>query len=191
MIRIAEEDISVLPDYGTVSIAFEVKSVFDVQVVDAGLGGILLTERPVARPYLKDYDRNNGEGPTRWAKRWDIRNWVIVSAFDGNRRVGGCAVAFDTEGLITLEGRKDVAAVWDLRIQPDVRRNAIGRQLFRAAVQCATDRGCRLLKVETQNINVPACRFYAKQGCVLGALNRFAYRDFPDETELTWYKELP
>ena len=34
-------------------------------------------------------------------------------------------------------------------------------------------------KVVTQNINVPACRFYMKQGCVPGAIDRFAYPDFP------------
>ena len=51
-------------------------------------------------------------------------------------------------------------------------------------------RGCRWLKVETQNINVPACRFYAKQGCVLGAIHRFAYPDYPNEAQLLWYKDL-
>ena len=46
------------------------------------------------------------------------------------------------------------------------------------------------MKVETQNVNVPACRFYARQGCVLGAINRFAYPDLPDEVQLLWYKTL-
>jgi hypothetical protein len=52
-------------------------------------------------------------------------------------------------------------------------------------------KGCFRLKVETQNINVPACRFYVKQGCVLGAIHRFAYPEFPDEAQLLWYKDLP
>lgn len=54
----------------------------------------------------------------------------------------------------------------------------------------AAARGCRQLKIETQNVNVPACRFYARQGCVLGAINRFAYREFPDEVQLLWYKAI-
>jgi hypothetical protein len=49
---------------------------------------------------------------------------------------------------------------------------------------------CRKLKVETQNINVPACRFYASQGCVLAAVNRMAYREPQDEIQLLWYKDL-
>jgi hypothetical protein len=45
-------------------------------------------------------------------------------------------------------------------------------------------------KSETQNNNVSACRFYAKQGCVLGGINRYAYPDHPDEAQLLWYKEI-
>ena len=62
--------------------------------------------------------------------------------------------------------------------------------LFRAAEAWSRDRGCRQLKIETQNINVPACRFYLRQGCVLGGINRFAYREFPEEVQLLWYKDL-
>ena len=43
--------------------------------------------------------------------------------------------------------------------------------------------------VETQNVNVRACRFYARQGFALGAVNRDAYPDLPDEVLLLWYKE--
>ena len=47
-----------------------------------------------------------------------------------------------------------------------------------------------MLKAETQNINVPACRLYAKHGFALGAINRHAYTELPDEVELVWSKEL-
>ena len=50
--------------------------------------------------------------------------------------------------------------------------------------------GATWLKVETQNVNVPACRFYARQGCVLGAVDRFAYPALPDEVRLLWCKHL-
>jgi hypothetical protein len=44
--------------------------------------------------------------------------------------------------------------------------------------------------VETQTINVPACRFYSKMGCTLGAIDRYAYVDLPNEIQLLWFKEL-
>ena len=36
----------------------------------------------------------------------------------------------------------------------------------------------------------PACRFYAKQGCELAAIHRFAYPELPNEVQLLWYKDL-
>ena len=66
------------------------------------------------------------------------------------------------------------------------RGRVAGRALFEAATRGARQRGCRLLLIETQNVNVPACRFYAAQGCTLGAIDRFAYADLPDETQLIW-----
>ena len=53
--------------------------------------------------------------------------------------------------------------------------------------------GCKQLKIEAQNNNVPACRFYAARGCHLGAIDRYAYAHNPrlaDETMLIWYLEL-
>jgi GNAT superfamily N-acetyltransferase len=66
----------------------------------------------------------------------------------------------------------------------------VGSSLFRAAEARAAARGCRQLKIETQNINLPACSFYARQGCELREINRFAYPQFPDEVQLLWYKEI-
>lgn len=87
-----------------------------------------------------------------------------------------------------LENREDLAVLWDLRIAPRARRRGLGAKLFGAASDWATTRGCRWLAIETQNINVPACRFYASQGYVLGSIHRFAYPDLPDEIQLIWYK---
>ena len=54
----------------------------------------------------------------------------------------------------------------------------------------AAARGCRRLKVETQNINVPACRFYERQGCVLAEVRRDAYPELPGEIQLLWQKAV-
>jgi GNAT superfamily N-acetyltransferase len=188
--RIAEEGTEVLAEYGGVPIAFTVKSILEVRVIDRGLGGLVLTERPIARPYVKDYDAIEGEGPVRWGRRWDIANWQVLSAFSDQTRVGGCVIAFDTLGVEKLEGRKDVAALWDLRVAPELRGRGIGSALIESAAAWSLRHGCKTFKAETQNINVPACRFYARHGFALGAVNRFAYAEFPDEIELVWYKML-
>ena len=93
------------------------------------------------------------------------------------QRSGRLRFAFHTANLLMLEGRSDLAVLWDIRVSPEVRGQGIGPALFQAVEISALARGCRQLKVETRNINVPACRFYARQGCVLGGIHRFAYPD--------------
>jgi GNAT superfamily N-acetyltransferase len=66
----------------------------------------------------------------------------------------------------------------------------VGAALFRAAESWARARGCRQLKVETQNVNVAACRFYSRQGCVLTSVDRLAYPGLPGEIQFLWYKDL-
>ena len=190
-IDVREEPISALGEHGRISIAFRVDRVLEVSLPGAGLGGIVLAERRVAEPYVKDYDADDGEGPTRWAHRFDVSNWGLISAHMAQTRVGGAVLAFDTPGLDMLEGRMDLAVLWDLRVQPEWRGRGVGRRLFEAAERWASARGCRQLKVETQNVNVAACEFYARRGCVLGAVDRFAYPTLPHEAQLLWYRDLP
>jgi phage shock protein A len=89
-----------------------------------------------------------------------------------------------------LERRADLAVLWDLRVAPALRGRGVGAALFRAAEAWALARGASWLKIETQNVNVPACRFYARRGCTLGAIHRFAYPALPEEAQLLWYKPL-
>jgi GNAT superfamily N-acetyltransferase len=190
-IQVREEPIAGLAQYARVPIAFEVREVLDLVVRDGGLGGFALVERRLDVPWMKNYDDYAAERPSRWAIRFDVSKWGLLTAEADGRPVGGAVVAFDTPGVDMLEGRSDLAVLWDLRVAPEMRGQGIGAALFRAAEAWAAARGCHQLKVETQNINVPACRFYARQGCVLGVINRFAYPTLPDEVQLLWYKDLP
>ena len=191
LIEIVEDPLSALAEHGRISIAFRVERVLEPTLLDGGLGGIVLAERPVERPYVKDYDAIDGEGPTRWAHRFDVRNWGLLGAYADGSRVGGAVLAFDTPGVDMLDGRTDLAVLWDLRVRPEWRGRGVGRRLFEAAERWAAVRGCRQLKVETQNVNAAACAFYARRGCTLGAIDRHAYPTLPDETQLLWYRELP
>jgi GNAT superfamily N-acetyltransferase len=190
-LQIRAAPMAALADLAAVSIAFEVDRVLDVTVHDDGLGGLTLRERRLETPWWKDYDAIEGEGPTRWPRRFDTSNWGLLLARAGTRCVGGAVVAYDTPGVEMLEGRRDLAVLWDLRVAPDVRGRGVGAALFRAAEAWAAARGCAWLKVETQNVNMAACRFYARRGCTLGAIHRFAYPALPDEVQLLWYKPLP
>jgi GNAT superfamily N-acetyltransferase len=187
-IEIEEEPMTALSEYARISMSFEVDRIFEVTARDEGIGGLVLSERKLLARYVKDYDEL--ENPTRWARRFDLSNWGLLTAQSQGRRIGGVVIAFDTRGIVMLEGRKDLAVLWDMRVDESRRGQGVGAALFRAAEKWARARGCEWLKIETQNVNVPACKFYVKQGCMLGAIHRFAYPELPEEIQLLWYKAL-
>lgn len=200
-VEVTEEPTSALAEYGRVPIAFTVGEVLEVEPVDGGLGGFRLVARRLERSYLKDYDADPAHRPAAWPERLDVSRWGVLAAFTagaraGGRapgrgeRVGGAAVAWGTPGLELAQGRPDLAVLWDLRVAPAWRGRGVGASLLGAAARWAAGRGARQMVIETQNVNVAACRFYARQGCVLGAVHRHAYGDALDEVQLLWYLDL-
>jgi GNAT superfamily N-acetyltransferase len=198
-IDIQRVGVEALERYAKIPISFRVDSIFRVKAIGQGLGGFQLVEEPVEQPYLKDYDvptdaqHHDEARPVRWSKRWDVSKWGFFLATAGERPVGGATVAIDTPGADRDRERRDLAVLWDIRVHPDCRGGGIGQRLFQHAAGWARAQGCRQFKVETQNINVRACRFYARQGCELGAIHRYAYAGRPDlahEAMLLWYLDL-
>jgi GNAT superfamily N-acetyltransferase len=182
-----------LGEYAGVSIAFEVRSVLEVRPVKGGFGGLSLTEKKVTRPYLKDYDSYQAGGPENWPGRFDLANWGILIGRSAGRAVCGATVAFDTPGVHMLGGRRDLSVLWDIRVAPEKRHSGMGTRIFEYAAEWSRTRGAASMKIETQNINVPACRFYLKQGCKLGEIDRYAYAADPlvaHEAMLIWYLDL-
>lgn len=187
-IQMYEETSSALAEYASIPISFCVRSRFCVEWIDGGLGGIRFSEEAVGPPYLKDYDAF--EAPATWVRRFDTSNWGFFLAREDGLPIGGAVVAWRTPGLHLLEGRDDLAVLWDIRVATERRRRGVGRALVDHAASWARQRQCRSLKIETQNTNVPACRFYAACGCRLGGIRPGAYSEFPDEVMLLWYQDL-
>jgi GNAT superfamily N-acetyltransferase len=187
-IDVVEEPMTALAEYALLPIAFRVDQVLDVTA--RAEGGFALSARRLEVPYVKDYDAVDGEGPLHWSRRFDVSNWTLFTARVAGSRVGGATVAFDTPGLTMLEDRRDLSVLWDIRVAPNARGKGIGSALFENVEACARAHRCRQLKVETQNINVPACGFYARHGCELRAVHHAAYPELPEEIQLLWYKDL-
>ena len=183
-IEIAGLPSPLLADYAAIPIAFEVASVLsalkDTEPFD-------LTESRVDPPYVKDYDAI-GDCPLDWTARFDTSQWVLFLARLNGRCLGGATLALGTSGLHMLEDRSDLAVLWDIRVTPASRGRGVGRALIGAAEILIRTRGYRELKVETQNVNVPACRFYAALGFHLRTVRENAYPECPGETQLLWCK---
>ena len=180
-IEIVEEPISALTAHATVSIAFQVDRILYIEETGSSLA---LVDRDVEHPYVKDYDTL--EPPLTWSQRFDVTRWGLLAAFLDGRRVGGAVIAFDTPELTILQDRRDVAALWDIRVDPVRRRQGIGTALFRAAEDWAASRQCKELRIETQNTNLPACRFYECLWCRLKEVNPGVYPGRPEEVQLIW-----
>lgn len=180
--------------YAAISIAYTVESMLRVEVVDGGLGGFRLAEEVLPESYVKDYDSQGDDHPGAWAKEFDLSRWGILLAREDGRPVGGAAVAVGA-GVYPLDRfqRRDMAVLWDIRVASEARRQGVGKALFRRAAGWAKAHGYGQLGLETQNVNVAACRFYAQMGCQLGAIHRFGYAgcaDVAHEAMLLWYLEL-
>jgi hypothetical protein len=123
-IEVKEAPIASVGELGRVPIAFTVEQRCKVSTSENGGGGFILSEHPIKAPYLKDYDSIAGEGPNQWARRFDVSNWGFVRAESNGRLVGGTVIAFGSADVTMLEGRQDLAVLWDIRVSPDVRGKA-------------------------------------------------------------------
>lgn len=185
---ISEEPLSWLTEYALVSCAFRVDRLLDV-TDGVGRQEPRISERAVAA-YSKDYDAIPGNSPADWLRSFDTSQWGLLVARAASERVGGAVIAARTQGIELLDGRDDVAVLWDLRVRPDLRGHGIGSALFATVEWWAAARGYVRLKIETQNNNVAACRFYASRGCRLVSIDASAYPEFPEEIRLIWQKDL-
>jgi GNAT superfamily N-acetyltransferase len=187
-IQIRAEFPETMAAYATIPGDFLVESQLRVMPQEGGMGGLLLADEPVS-PYIKDYDADSG-GPKHWPDRWNMCGWGILAAYEDGRRIGGAVIAQNEPSLVLTGQPEETAVLWDLRVDWAYRRWGIGRQLFESALSWAREQNCRRLEVETQNTNVNACKFYARQGCELIAINRNAYPRLSHETQLIWQKWL-
>lgn len=190
MITYQEIDQRFFDQYDRIPMRVQVTHELQLIRPDHGLGGILLQEVPV-HPYIKDLSRY--EIASDYEKEFDISNWKFFMAFDGKAPVGAITLAARTANVRMLDGRDDLCVLWDIRVHDDYKRRGIGKELFARGVRWAAGEGFRQIKIECQNNNIPACKFYRDQGAVLSAINEYAYYGDPKirgEVQLIWYLDL-
>ena len=190
MIYVKKTDRSCFEMYDSISMNVDVRSEYRIKRIDNGLGGMVFEEIPVT-PYIKDlsvYER-----ATEYEKEFDITYWSFYMAFDDEKPVGAATVAAKTDKLYMLAGRDDVCVLWDIRVADGYKHQGIGQKMLDLAIKDAKAEGYRPMIIECQNNNVPACKFYHKQGARLSKLDMYAYYDEPDcrnEVQFLWYLDL-
>jgi len=181
-----EIGIDSLDEYGNIDFFYRTTKRYDLNKINNGLGGITLNLIDVEE-YYKDF----GSRVSFWSEIFDLSTWKFFAAFnEEGKMIGGATVATKTPNCNMLEKRDDLALLWDLRVSNDYKHCGIGQHLFDMVKNYAKEAGFKQLKVECQNTNYAAVNFYHKQGMVLGVINEYAYKDYPNEAQLLWYLDL-
>src|ERR1700752_516598 len=79
------------------------------------------------------------------------------------------------------------AYVEEITVDTDFRSKGVGRALMTRAIAWARGHNFPGLTLETQDNNVPACRFYEKCGFVLGGFDLYAFKNFDNASEIALY----
>lgn len=107
---------------------------------------------------------------------------ALYLAYSDNDCVGQLVLRRDWNGYAYIE---------DICVARESRGQGVGGALIRKAVKWAKGKGLSGLALETQDVNLLACRFYAKQGFEIGGVNTMLYQNFREpvckETAIFWY----
>ena len=192
MITYKMVDKTYFPQYDRVSMRVNIKSYYKIEKINRGLGGFNLIETPIESPYIRDFCVGEDETVTRW-ERFDLSHWAFFMAFDCDKPVGAATIASRDMQVNMLSGRDDLAVLWDIRVDENYKHQGIGQALFDMAAEWSRSQGLVQMKIECQNNNVPAVKFYHKQGAVLSAIDEYAYYNEPEyrhETMFIWFLDL-
>lgn len=190
MISYKKIDYNYFKEYDTIPMQVNVNSHYELERINNGLGGILLKEVPV-KPYTRDFSEY--AKATKFSEKFDITNWAFFMAFDDEKPIGAVTIVSRTPDIRMLDGRDDLTVLWDIRVDDKYKHQGIGQKLFDLAVEWSRSNGFKQMKIECQNNNVPACKFYHKQGAILRKIDEYAYIDDTEsafEVQFIWYLDL-
>ncbi len=132
-------------------------------------------------PYQKHYPVDNVD----YAAYIDNPSQIIFLAYVEQQIAGQIRVSRHWNHYAYIE---------DLIVDTRFRRRGIGQKLLQQAIKWASDRQLPGVMLETQNINVAACRLYEQCGFALGGFDSYLYQGMNPGTEeiaLYWYLIFP
>ncbi|MBS1724768.1 MAG: GNAT family N-acetyltransferase [Armatimonadetes bacterium] len=173
-----------IAEYMRVSIGFWVRERID----PAALPELIVHSCP---PIWKDYDEVEEERPSSYPGRFEVKDWLVFGAIESGRLIGGAVVALRPVDYELSPGAQEAAVLVDIRVDAEFRGQRVGHALLAACISAAKEAGCRELWVETQDTNVPACRFYLNEGFELASVTLNAYEGFSDEAKVVLRMSLP
>ena len=96
--------------------------------------------------------------------------------------------------IVLRKNWNENAYVEDIAVRRRERGHGVGTSLIASAVNWAQEQGLHGLMLETQDVNLLACRFYAKNGFFIGGIDTQLYRNFEEpyrsEIAVFWYRHI-
>lgn len=139
------------------------------------------TEEIYLHPYTKSYPNDDSD----YSAYIDNPDKAIFLAYADEECIGQIVLRKDWNRYAFIE---------DICVSKTSRGQGIGTALIQSAVLWAKKVGLCGLALETQDNNLLACRFYAKSGFAIGAVNTMMYKNFEkpwcDEAAVFWYMKF-
>jgi len=115
-----------------------------------------------------------------WATYIENENRIVLLAFSGTSCVGQIRLVRDWNRFAYIE---------NIAVKQAFRKLGVGHQLLVAASKWAQQRELSGLSLEAQDDNLIACRFYKREGFVLGGVDSLKQFANPHiDLTLYWYK---
>lgn len=132
-------------------------------------------EELFSKPYFKQYE--NEDIDTTYAL--DTSKAVFLYYVD-DLCIGQIRLCSNWNGYALVE---------DIGVSKDWRQKGIGTELLEKAVEWAKQNNHIGLMLETQDVNISACRFYAKNNFIIGGVDSMLYSKYPSANEkaIFWY----
>ncbi|QAW06384.1 GNAT family N-acetyltransferase [Bacillus subtilis] len=133
------------------------------------------TEERFSKPYFKQYEDDEMD-----VSYIEDEGKVVFLYYVENNCIGRIKIRSNWNGYALIE---------DIAVAKDYRQKGVGTALLHKAIEWAKENRFCGLMLETQDINVSACRFYAKHHFIIGAVDTMLYSNLPTANEIAifWY----
>lgn len=133
------------------------------------------TVEKFSEPYFKKYE--DDEIDISYVEEEDK---VVFLKYVENNCIGRIKIRSNWNGYALIE---------DIAVSKEYRKSGVGTALLNKAIEWAKENNFCGLMLETQDINVSACHFYAKNQFVIGGVDTMLYSNFSTANEMAifWY----
>jgi len=133
--------------------------------------------------YDESYEKSYPNDDEDWGDYIDNPNKIVFFCYDDDDCVGQVRIRKNWNGYAYIE---------DIAVSKSHRKKGVGRMLIQKTVEWAKTKKLYGIMLETQDVNLLACRFYDKLGFKIGAVDTMLYSNFDNahEKAVFWYMKF-